>query len=82
MDAALFLDSTSAPEVLARASISDDAGQEHDSEFSKLLHRAFLHLTAKNLSHSSPTMAMELARRAHQFGLCFHLPLYEQLILT
>jgi hypothetical protein len=87
IDAALFLDSTSTPEVLARAAlhskkqINSTVGLQPD-DFSKLIHRAFLHLTAKNLVHASPDMAIELARRAHRFGLCFHLPLYEQLVAT
>jgi hypothetical protein len=46
-----------------------------------LLHRAFLHLTSKSLAHASP-LTFPLARRAHRFGLYFHLPLYAQIITS
>lgn len=80
VDAESLLESTSTctPEVLSRH-IYD--GEQAQSPETKLLHRAFLHLTSKSLSHSSP-IAIQLAQRAHSFGLCFHLPLYKQIIVN
>ena len=76
-DAQLLLHATFYPEPITRALYGSSP---IDDETLKLLHRAFLRLTSKTLSHASP-LALCLAQRAHRFGLVLHLPLYQQLLI-